>query len=45
MPQDCVKRGIETEVTAVTRPDVDVERVRILASSLGASFRPRSYYN
>ncbi|MBI4371016.1 MAG: radical SAM protein [Elusimicrobia bacterium] len=37
----CVLHGLETTVTAVDQPGVDLEAVERLAASLGARFRPR----
>jgi TatD DNase family protein len=39
--QDCVRAGLETTVTAVRLPGVDLAAVERLARSLGAGFRLR----
>ena len=39
------REGVSLEVTAVERPEVDLEACRALAESVGAqSFRTRSYH-
>jgi len=40
----CAGAGIEVELTAVERPDVDVDAVRELADKGGLGFRLRSYH-
>lgn len=37
----CARAGLETTVTAIDQPGVDLEAVRKLARELGAGFRPR----
>ena len=37
----CVRAGLDTTVTAVEFPEVDLAAVRRLAADLGAKFRPR----
>lgn len=37
----CVRAGLATSATAVRLPGADMDAVRALAASLGASFRPR----
>ncbi len=39
----CVDNGIETEVTCLTLPEVDVKKGGEIAKSIGARFRLRSY--
>jgi TatD DNase family protein len=39
--RDCAMRNLETCVTAVAQPGVDIKAVEALANSLGASFRLR----
>lgn len=39
----CVASGLETTVTAVELPTVDLSAVAALARALGASFRPRPF--
>jgi TatD DNase family protein len=39
----CVKNGINTEVTCLDLPAVDVKKCGVIAKSLGARFRLRSY--
>lgn len=41
--RDCVQSGIETEVTCLDLPEIDVIACKAAASALGASFRPRTY--
>ncbi|MBN1527047.1 MAG: YchF/TatD family DNA exonuclease [Candidatus Omnitrophica bacterium] len=41
--KDCVARGIETEVTCLDLPGVDIKRCEEIAAGLGARFRLRSY--
>lgn len=44
--KQCKDKGIKAvEVTAISRPDVDVARVQGLANDLGAQFRLRPYYH
>lgn len=40
----CVETGLEVECTAVEAPGVDIEAARLLAESLGASFRARTWH-
>jgi hypothetical protein len=42
--KECVEAGVKTQVTAVARPDVDIEAVRALAKGMGADFRLRPYF-
>eukprot|EP00624_Nannochloropsis_granulata_P006684 evm.model.NODE_50782_length_17496_cov_38.867569.3 len=42
--KECVEAGVKTQVTAVDRPDVDIEAVRALAKGMGADFRVRPYF-
>jgi len=42
--KECVEAGVKTQITAVDRPDVDVEAVRALAKVMGADFRVRPYF-
>lgn len=42
--KECVQAGVKTQVTAVARPDVDIEAVRALAEGMGADFRVRPYF-
>jgi TatD family-associated radical SAM protein len=35
------KEGLETEITAVTTPEVDVQKVCEIAKKIGVKFRPR----
>jgi len=39
----CAEQKIETEVTCLTMPEVDVKKCEEIAKSLGAGFRLRSY--
>ncbi len=41
--EDCVRAGLETTVTAVRMPGVDIVPVKRLAAALGARFRLRPY--
>lgn len=41
--KDCVAHGMETEVTCLDLPGVDVKRCEAIAAGLGARFRLRSY--
>jgi TatD DNase family protein len=41
--EDCLKAGLDTTVTAVRMPGVDVAAVKVLARGLGARFRLRPY--
>jgi TatD DNase family protein len=41
--KDCVKAGIDTEVTCLDLPEVDVKKCAEAAEELGAAFRPRRY--
>ena len=40
----CVAAGMSVECNAVARPEVDIEAAGALATSLGASFRERSWH-
>ena len=40
--KDCVKNNIETEVTCLDLPEVNMKECERLAKSLGAGFRMRS---
>lgn len=42
--QALVAAGMEVECTAVAEPSVDLKAAEVLAASLGASFRSRSYH-
>ena len=39
----CVAAGLDTVLTAVEHPDVDIEACRKIAEGLGARFRVREY--
>jgi TatD DNase family protein len=39
--RDCVQKGIETEVTCIDLPNIDLKKCRALAENSGASFRMR----
>jgi len=41
--KDCVEKGIETEITCLNLPEVDLKGCESLALSLGAAFRMRRY--
>jgi TatD DNase family protein len=41
--KDCEKAGIDTEVTCLDLPEVDVKKCAEAAEELGAAFRPRRY--
>jgi TatD DNase family protein len=41
--KDCMESGIETEVTCLNLPGVDIEGCKAAAAALGASFRQRTY--
>lgn len=41
----CVKAGLDTTITAVELPGVDLKAVGVLSAKLGAAFRPRPMLN
>jgi len=41
--RECARNKIETEVTCLTLPEIDVKKCEAIAKSLGARFRLRSY--
>ena len=41
--KDCASSGIKAEVTCLDLPGVDLKECAVIAKSLGASFRARTY--
>ena len=41
--KDCVTSGIDTEITCLNLPEVDIKECQAAAKALGASFRQRTY--